>query len=80
MRSPNGRSNERNWNITGRELTTWRLLFLVFPPPIALLVDAAFGPVPAVVAGTSFYLGIIWFVITVPRKDQDTRQVEPEDH
>ncbi len=71
MREPNGRSNKRNWNITGRELTTWRLLLLVFPPPMALLVDAAFGPVPAVIAGTLFYLGIIWFVVTVPRMARD---------
>ncbi|WP_294567141.1 hypothetical protein [uncultured Arthrobacter sp.] len=77
MREPNGR--KRNWNITGRELSTGRLLLLVFPPPIALLVDAVFGPVPAVVVGTLFYLGIIWFVVTVPRKDRDSDRGGPED-
>ncbi|WP_159616611.1 hypothetical protein [Arthrobacter zhaoguopingii] len=79
MREPNGRSNKRNWKITGRELTTWRLLLLVFPPPIALLVDAVFGPVPAVIAGTLFYLGIIWFVVTVPRMDRDSDRVGSDD-
>jgi hypothetical protein len=76
MREPNGR--KRNWNVTGRELSTGRLLLLVFPLPIALLVDAAFGPVPAVAAGTLFYLGIIWFVVTVPRKHRDSDRGGPQ--
>lgn len=72
MSEGDGQSVKRNWNVAGRELSAWRLILLVFPPPIALVVNEAFGFIPAVIAKTLLYLGIIWFVVTVPKKDKET--------
>lgn len=79
MNEPGGHTTKRNWNVTGRELSTWRLILLVFPPPLALMINEAFGLVPAIVVGALLYLGVIWFVITVPKKDRVIQNDEHED-
>ncbi|GAB3518269.1 hypothetical protein [Arthrobacter monumenti] len=79
MSEPDDQPVKRNWNVTGRELSTWRLILLVFPPPIALVVHAAFGPIAAVIAAALLYLCIIWFVVTVPKKNRKIERSEPED-
>ncbi len=76
MRDPNSQPVKRNWNVTGRELSPWRLFLLVFPPPIGLVVGEAFGLIPGIIAGTLAYLGIIWLVISIPKKDQVGKDVE----
>ncbi len=76
MRDPNSQPVKWNWNVTGRELSPWRLFLLVFPPPIGLVVGEAFGLIPGIIAGTLAYSGIIWFVITIPKKDQVGKDVE----
>jgi hypothetical protein len=55
------------------------LILLVFPPPIALVVNEAFGPILAIIAGALAYLAIIWFVVTVPRKNRASGSTESED-
>lgn len=79
MDAEESQSSKRNWNVTGRELSPWRLILLVFPPPIGLVVDDVFGPVAAISAGVLLYAGIIWFVVTVPKKDREIQRDEPEE-
>jgi hypothetical protein len=76
---PKSQPITRNWKVTGRELSPWRLFLLVFPPPIGLVVSEAFGAIPGIIASSLAYLAIIWFVITIRKKDRVGEDVESTD-